>query len=123
MKRTLVIDRDAQAPGKARDAVAGLVPHVDERLVPNAKLLLSELITNAVKYGAGPIELSFEVDPSYRLRCEVADEGAGFTPAARSGSRRNVGGWGLYLVEELAESWGVQDGSTHVWFQLALEDT
>jgi len=122
VKRTLVIERDSQEPGKARDAVAGLVPHVDERLIPNAKLLLSELITNSVKYGSGPITLRFDVEAPYRLRCEVADDGRGFTPVARGGSRRDVGGWGLYLVEELAASWGVRDGSTHVWFRLALED-
>lgn len=117
MTRTLIIERDAKAPGVARRAVEDFAPEIDERLVPNAALLLSELMTNAVKYGSGPIELRLE-KASGGLRCEVADQGRGFTPMARSGPRTKVGGWGLFLVEALASSWGVRDGSTHVWFEL-----
>ncbi len=40
-------------------------------------------------------------------------------PVARIGASDEAGGWGLHLVETLAESWGVREGSTHVWFELA----
>jgi anti-sigma regulatory factor (Ser/Thr protein kinase) len=116
LTRTLIIERDARAPGKAREAIAQFA---DEDLVPNASLLVSELMTNAVKYGTGPIELRLEKPGPGALRCEVADQGGGFTPVARSRPRTDVGGWGLYLVEALASSWGVRDGSTHVWFELS----
>ena len=119
MTRTLIIERDARAPGRARDAIAEFA---DERLVANASLLVSELMTNAVKYGTGPIELRLEAPEPSALRCEVADQGGGFTPVARSRPRTDVGGWGLYLVEALASSWGVRDGSTHVWFELSACD-
>jgi len=122
VKTTLTVERDAQAPWKARQAIADLVPEVDERLVPNAKLLISELITNSVKYGQGPIELRFEAPEPSVLRCEVIDAGAGFTPVALSRPSTEVGGWGLHMVETLAESWGVHDGSTHVWFQLSVDE-
>jgi anti-sigma regulatory factor (Ser/Thr protein kinase) len=121
MTRTLMIERDARAPGKARRALDELAPALDERLVPNAALLLSELMTNAVKYGTGPIGLRLEAG-AHGLRCDVADQGAGFTPKARSAPATQVGGWGLYLVEELASAWGVRDGSTHVWFELAVPE-
>ena len=121
MRHTLTIDRDARAPGKARAAVEDLVPGIDERLVPSAKLLISELMTNAVKYGgAGPVRVEFEARGADRLRCEVIDEGIGFTPVARAKPKTEVGGWGLHLVETLSESWGVHEGSTHVWFELAV---
>ena len=52
----------------------------------------------------------------------VADDGPGFDPdTLRGPSPDNVGGWGLLLVEQLADSWGVdRDGSTFVWFELKL---
>ena len=115
MTRTLIIERDARAPGRARDAVKDFA---DGQVAANAALLVSELMTNAVKYGTGPIALRLERPRPGALRCEVADQGAGFTPVARSRPRTDVGGWGLYLVEALASSWGVRDGSTHVWFEL-----
>ena len=87
--------------------------------MPDAKLLVSELVTNSVKYGRGPLTLNFDVPEPGRLRCEVVDAGSGFTPQARTRPATDVGGWGLYLVEALASAWGVQDGSTHVWFEVA----
>jgi anti-sigma regulatory factor (Ser/Thr protein kinase) len=119
LTRTLIIERDARAPGKARDAVKEFA---GEDLAANAALLISELMTNAVKYGTGPIELRLEKPQPGALRCEVADQGGGFTPIARSRPRTDVGGWGLYLVEALASSWGVRDGSTHVWFELSASE-
>lgn len=120
MTRSITIELDARAPGKARQAIDDLGSSVDPRLVPDAKLLVSELITNSVKYGRGPILLELEATAPDRLRCEVADAGAGFTPEARTRPTTDVGGWGLYLVEALADSWGVQDGSTHVWFEVSV---
>lgn len=114
---TLTIERDARAPARARRALEDL-PDIDPAVVPNAQLLVSELITNSVKYGEGPLSLRFDTGPGGRLRVEVADDGAGFTPSARRKPATDVGGWGLYLVEAVADSWGVFDGSTHVWFEL-----
>jgi anti-sigma regulatory factor (Ser/Thr protein kinase) len=123
VRHTLTIDRDARAPGKARAAVEDLVGDIDERLVPSAKLLVSELMTNAVKYGgAGAVRVEFDAPAPDRLRCEVIDEGDGFTPVARARPKTDVGGWGLHLVDALSESWGVHEGSTHVWFELTVDD-
>jgi two-component sensor histidine kinase len=120
--RKITIELDARAPSRARQAIEDLVPEVDPAVVPNAKLLVSELVTNSVKYGRGPLTLELQVPSPDRLRCEVADAGGGFTPEARTRPATDVGGWGLYLVEALAESWGVQDGSTHVWFEVSASD-
>jgi anti-sigma regulatory factor (Ser/Thr protein kinase) len=91
-----------------------------ERLC-DAELLLSELVSNAVKYGGhGDISVTFERDDG-RFRTEVVDQGHGFIAALRD--RNDVhtpGGWGLPLVQTLSDRWGAHEGSTHVWFEFAL---
>ncbi len=48
----------------------------------------------------------------------VINQGASFEPVARDKPVTDVGGWGLHLVEELTDDWGVHEGSTHVWFEI-----
>ena len=117
MVQTHHIPRDARAPARAREAIEQLTGQVDPAIVPDAKLLVSEIVTNSVKYGEGDLRLLLAVDGD-RLRCEVVDDGRGFTPSARAKPSTEVGGWGLHLVESVADRWGVRDGSTHVWFEL-----
>ena len=114
------IERDRRAPAAARAAIDTLAGEVNPALVPDAKLLASELVTNAVKYGSGgPVTLEVESDKPDQMRVEVIDQGAGFVPVAREKPRTEVGGWGLHLVESLSDQWGVHEGSTHVWFELS----
>jgi anti-sigma regulatory factor (Ser/Thr protein kinase) len=113
------IGRDERAPAHAREAVRSLKGKVDEDLIPDLQLLVSELITNSVKYGAdGDVRLCVDADSRCRLRVEVVDQGAGFVPVRRTRPRDEVGGWGLHLVQTLSSRWGVFEGSTHVWFEL-----
>jgi len=88
-----------------------------------AKLLTTELMTNAVRHAGllpgDPIELSIGASEEV-LRVEVTDDGPGFDaqglPAPVDG-----GGWGLYLVEHIADRWGViRDRTNRVWFELDL---
>jgi anti-sigma regulatory factor (Ser/Thr protein kinase) len=122
MSTTLRVDieRDRRAPSAAREALASLDGKVDAALIPDAKLLASELVTNSVKYGgSGPVTLAMTSDDPSHLRVEVIDQGVGFVPVARDKPKTDVGGWGLHLVESLSDRWGVHDGSTHVWFELS----
>ena len=83
------------------------------------KLLVSELITNSVKYGGeGALRLQIETEGARKLRAEVIDQGVGFVPTARDRPATEVGGWGLHLVQTLSNRWGVHEGSTHVWFEI-----
>jgi len=53
------------------------------------------------------------------LRIEVADAGEGFVPKPRDLDRSRPGGWGLYLVDQLADRWGVRrDNLSRVWFEV-----
>jgi anti-sigma regulatory factor (Ser/Thr protein kinase) len=113
------IPRDPTAPGIARRAVEGLSGRVAPDVLPDVKLLVSELITNSVKYGGeGALCLKVDVDGPRKLRAEVIDQGVGFVPVARSRPATEVGGWGLHLVQTLSNRWGVHEGSTHVWFEI-----
>ena len=119
MRLDVDIPRDLQAPRRARHAVERLGPAIAEDVKPDVVLLVSELITNSVKYGGvGDLRLQIEAPSPKRLRVEVVDQGVGFEPVARSRPKTEPGGWGLHLVETLADRWGVHEGSTHVWFEI-----
>ena len=73
-------------------------------------------MTNAVTHGIGVIALRIDLE-SDGLRVEVSDDGnVALAPSPTPGDH---GGWGLRIVEELADEWGVLKGSTRVWFRLS----
>ena len=117
MLRRFEFPRDQRAPAAARRVVDGLESVLDSGTVSDARLLVSELVTNSVRHGGGDsVVVLIDAEPPSGLRCEVIDDGHGFVPRARQEDA--VGGWGLDLVERIASSWGVREGSTHVWFEL-----
>jgi anti-sigma regulatory factor (Ser/Thr protein kinase) len=101
---------------------AGLPHSIRHRLA----LLLSELVNNAIQYGgAGPDEtVQVRVASSMdRVRVEV------FDPGSNSGPPRDrleqSGGYGLLLVDRLADAWGraaIAGGGSLAWFELALAE-
>jgi anti-sigma regulatory factor (Ser/Thr protein kinase) len=97
-----------------------LSPQLDKARVDTVKLLISELVTNAVRHGGSggdPVELHARWNS--QVRVEVVDHGHGFVPAPRSGGDDEPGGYGLFLVGSLADRWGVETaGHTTVWFEL-----
>jgi len=117
---SIEIPRNAQAPFLARRALADLDGKIDPDVLPDVRLLVSELITNSVKYGGdGPVRLEITAADD-RIRAEIIDQGVGFTPIARNDDLDKVGGWGLHLTEHLTTDWGTHEGSTHVWFEIDL---
>ena len=95
---------------------------VGEGMREHVLILVSELVTNSVLHGGvregGHIELSLSWSPE-RLRIEVLDRGPGFGASLASSDRE--GGWGLQLVERLADRWGVtRTDATIVWFEMML---
>jgi anti-sigma regulatory factor (Ser/Thr protein kinase) len=113
------IDRDRAAPTHARRAVEAFGAELDPEVVPDVKLLVSELISNSVKYGGeGGVQLILRSENPRHVHVEVVDQGVGFVPAARDRPKTEPGGWGLHMVEALTERWGVREGSTHVWFEI-----
>jgi anti-sigma regulatory factor (Ser/Thr protein kinase) len=116
---TFDIDRDLTAPANARRAVEAFGAKLDAAVVPDVKLLVSELISNSVKYGRdGQVQLIMRSERPDHVHVEVVDQGVGFVPHARDRPKTEPGGWGLHLVEALTKRWGVHEGSTHVWFEI-----
>lgn len=113
------IPRDARAPARARRAVEAFADDLGNAAAADVKLMISELISNSVKYGgAGVISLALRSEQRGHLHAEVVDGGGRFVPQKRDRPTTEAGGWGLYLVETLADRWGVREGGAHVWFEI-----
>jgi anti-sigma regulatory factor (Ser/Thr protein kinase) len=120
----LALVPDAEAPASARRALDALHTEIDPDALECARLMLSELVTNAVRHAAamhgGHVDVSIWLS-EHHLRIEVRDLGAGFNPPRRANTQ-GVGGWGLRIVDKLADNWGVASGEgALVWCDLALD--
>jgi anti-sigma regulatory factor (Ser/Thr protein kinase) len=112
------LPRDPTAARRARGLVDELsAGRLEANQLDRSKLLVSELVNNAVLHGRGIITLRLDVDED-RLRAEVIDEGSGFERVVRDHALDHLGGWGLTLVEAESSRWGVHEGTTHVWFEI-----
>ena len=114
---TLELPRTADGPGIARLIVAAHGRSLSSDRLRSAKVMVSELVSNAYRHGEGRIELIVESGPD-GVRAEVHDEGLG--TIATPEPRPERGGWGLTFVDRLADSWGVDDNASRVWFQVGL---
>lgn len=117
-------DRGPTAAAGARNALLALEERLDGRVLDDIRLLVSELVTNAVRHADAPdggkVGLDVTIEQS-RVRVEVADAGIGFEPQPRDDEMSRPGGWGLYLVDKIADRWGVvRNRMNRVWFEIAL---
>ena len=119
----LTLQRTVRAPREARDRIRALEPRLGPQRTDDAVLLVSELVTNAVKYGPEHGEIRLIVgEHDSTMRVTVHDTGAGPLPEMRPRDRlpHEGGGHGLRLVDRVADRWGVERGSTRVWFEIDL---
>ncbi|HWH09580.1 MAG TPA: ATP-binding protein [Solirubrobacteraceae bacterium] len=118
---SLSLPRDPAASFLARQAVRDRLADVlPASTLADVTLAVSELVTNAVLHGSGDIELRVEAD-EHTVKGEVIDEGGGFERQIREdGGVDGVAGRGLMIVGQLAERWGVHEGTTHVWFEIPV---
>ncbi|MDG9720438.1 SpoIIE family protein phosphatase/ATP-binding protein [Streptomyces sp. DH24] len=126
--RALGADRIAQWPvppdpaavGEVRSAVSRRLSEwgLDE-LAFTTELILSELVTNAIRYGGSPIHVRVLRDRN--LICEVFD-GSSTSPHLRYAAMTDEGGRGLFLVAQLTERWGTRytPGGKVIWAEQAL---
>jgi anti-sigma regulatory factor (Ser/Thr protein kinase) len=114
------------AAAEARRALEGLSNCLPPEKLEDIRLLVSELVTNSVVHaGLSPDEaVTVTVTVQGRLaRGEVRDRGPGFEPPEEPAPKPDLaGGWGLYIVDRVADRWGVaHTGSKSVWFEIDLD--
>lgn len=119
----LELDRDVRAPARARSEVSERLAElgIDGVKGQLLVLLVSEVVSNAVRHSSAPSDAKIRLvatTTDEAVRVAVTDSGEGFTPRPRDPDRLEDG-YGLYLLEKAASSWGVEnsDGTT-VWFEL-----
>jgi anti-sigma regulatory factor (Ser/Thr protein kinase) len=116
----------ARAAARARaalDASLDLFSEVlDQQRLDDLRLLTSELVSNSVRHGgrsqARPIRVRVSVT-EVAVRVAVVDSGPGFDITPKPIRADDDGGWGLFLLDRLADRWGMdENGTTTVWFEL-----
>jgi anti-sigma regulatory factor (Ser/Thr protein kinase) len=118
------LPHDETAPAIARRFVSDNRDHLDAGLIEDAQLLVTEIVTNAVRYGQAEITVELRLDPP-ALGVAVADSGEQMSerpPASPPVPATASRGRGLSIVDAIATQWGVtpqpdQPGKI-VWFDL-----
>jgi anti-sigma regulatory factor (Ser/Thr protein kinase) len=116
---TLRLTGGATAPSRARSALSSLDLSLAD-LRDDVHLLVSELVSNSVLHAdADHVELRATAEPK-GVRIEVSDPGPGFDEQARrEPSLNGEGGYGLLIVDKVANRWGVKRNDwAGVWFEI-----
>jgi len=119
----LVLPAAPTAPAEARAAVEAIGSDLREPVLVDAKLLLTELVANAIKHASRGIQaVIIRIRTNHFVRVEVLDPGPMFDPDPRRPGIGAGSGRGLYLVDVVATAWGVEPGESgkKVWFELRL---
>ncbi len=117
----VTLPHTARAPSEARRHLQQLGASWSPRVLDAALLAVSEAVTNAVRHGAGQIELCVAVGDG-RIRIEVGDDGPEVPQRRPPGDGLGEGGRGLYLLDALTARWGTdfrtdRPGKT-VWMEI-----
>jgi anti-sigma regulatory factor (Ser/Thr protein kinase) len=108
------------AAARARRALARVSADLDPSLTETLRLLVTELVSNAVAHAAAETVSLKVLVARNAVFTEVTDPGPGFDPGTTGVPREGYSGFGLFLVDRLADRWGVvrNGAATKVWFEL-----
>jgi anti-sigma regulatory factor (Ser/Thr protein kinase) len=119
-KQTFTFAPAAESVPRIRERVVGIAePFIELGRIPDLRLVISEVVTNAVRHG-GAGDMHVAVTPKRGFLCvQVTDTGAVFAPRPRAYEPDEDGGFGLFLVEQLTRRWGLtrENSNTRVWFE------
>ena len=124
-KQTFRLAPEPHSVPRARERVIALAePFVAATRIADLRLVISEVITNAVRHG-GEGDMLVAVTPKQGYLCvQVTDTGDGFAPRPRAFEPdEDDGGFGLFLVERLTRRWGLtrENSNTRVWFEFDFD--
>jgi anti-sigma regulatory factor (Ser/Thr protein kinase) len=112
------------APAAAGEARAWLVGAanglLDDARIADLELVISEVVTNAIRHGQPGGAILLAVTPKPEFLCvQVTDEGPGLVPTPGAMGSEPHGGFGLFIVEQLSRRWGItrERRRTRVWFE------
>jgi two-component sensor histidine kinase len=115
----LELESTRGASAQARDQLRILESRLGERTLADLLLVVTELVSNSVKFGpGGQIDLRLEMRDDGSVAGLVFDGGAGGV-AMRETDAADPGGFGLQIVDQIASDWGVRPRTTDVWFELS----
>jgi anti-sigma regulatory factor (Ser/Thr protein kinase) len=121
-RRTRTLSAAPAAVAEARRWVTSVAEdHVDGGQAEKLRLVVSEIVTNALRHGSHSERIDLAVTPKPEFLCvQVTDDGPGRVPRPRALETDTEGGFGLFFVEQLTRRWGVtrEDKRTRVWFEL-----
>ena len=124
-RHSFAVSTGRDAPSAVRDALRQRAAHLSDAMRDDLLLLLTEVVTNAVRHSGAakgdPIEIGLH-EKRDCVRVEVTDPGAGFDrPDRPMPDLTKTGGLGLVLVDRLARAWGTRKTAkgSLVWFELA----
>jgi signal transduction histidine kinase len=124
-RQSFAVHTSRQAPALVREALRDRAAHLPDELRDDLLLLLTEVVTNAVRHSGAREGVPIDVHLHERtdsVRIEVTDPGAGFDrPDRVVPDLDTTGGLGLVLVDRMSRAWGTRRSAagSHVWFELA----
>jgi anti-sigma regulatory factor (Ser/Thr protein kinase) len=125
-KQSFTLRAEAHAIAQARERVVSHAERfVEDTRIPSLRLVMSEVLTNAVRHGEPGGEMLVAVTAKADFLCvQVTDTGDGFAPRPRAYAPDDDGGFGLFLIEQLTRRWGLtrENSNTRVWFEFDLVD-
>ena len=116
---TVKLPVDRRAPALARRALESLNGEL-EGVRDSVRLLVSEAVTNSVRHAGLGRDQKIELEVSSgatSVRVDVVDRGRGFDPGTAV-EPSPEGGFGLFLVGELADRWGFEPRDSRLWFEI-----
>lgn len=120
-RQAVVLVAEPPSAGEARAWLAAVAaPLMDDGRNASLVLVVTEIVTNAIRHGRPGGEIVLAATPKPAFLCvQVTDEGDGFVPTPGAMGSEENGGYGLFLVERLTRRWGMtrENRRTRVWFE------
>jgi anti-sigma regulatory factor (Ser/Thr protein kinase) len=116
-----------EAASEARRALLARNGALPRAVRDDVLLLMTELVTNAVRHADGGPDRLVRLELRQRpgaVRVAVCDQGPGFVAEAKASGSDDTGGWGLLLVDRIADRWAVTSTATGtcVWFEIRFQE-